>query len=162
MSKNKTIMTIEEISKEILFLLDTEKYKTKEEFFAAFSKHLSIIATKAECIGDDRLTEALDLMREYLPKMECLSQNEKEELTEANKIVGFYIERFSDEGKEDEQMLKDEIHCACLDIEEKYEEYLKACDYARKKEMEYRSKYGEPSGMMNESFYGNMDEDKSN
>lgn len=155
-------MTIEEISKEIPFLLNTEKYKTKEELFAALDKHYSIVATKVEYLGDLRLTEALDTIRKFLPNLEQLSPDEKEEWTEANKIVGFYIERFSDEGKEEEQMLKDEIHCACLDVEEKYEEYIKVCNYARKKEMEYRSKYGEPSGMMNESFYGNMDEDKSN
>lgn len=155
-------MTIEEISKEIPFKLDSEKYKTKEEFFAAYSKHLSIIATKAEYLGDDKLTKALDFLRKSLPKLDCLSPSEKEEWTEANNIVGFYIKRFSDEGKEEEQMLKDEIHCACIDVEEKYKEYLKACDDARMKETEYRSTYGEPSGIMHEDFYNEFNKDDTN
>lgn len=153
-------MTIEEISKEIPFKLDFEKYKTKEEFLAAYSKHLSIVATKAEYLGDEELTKALDLVRKYLPKLECLSQSEKEEWTAANNTVSFYIERFSEDGKEEEQMLKDEIHCACLYVEEKYKEYLRACNDARNKETEYRSIYGEPSGIMQEDFYNDINKDK--
>lgn len=153
-------MTIEDISKEIPFKLDFEKYKTKEEFLAAFSKHLSIVATKAECIGDEKLTGALDIMRKYFPDLENLTKSEKEQWFAACKTITFYIERFSEEGKEEEQILKDDIQCACEDADEKYKEYLRACDEARKLENEYRTKYGEPSGVMREDFYNGTKEDE--
>lgn len=153
-------MTIEEISKEIPFKLDFEKFKTKEEITAAFCKHLSIVATKAECIGDKKLTEALDIMRKYFPDLNHLTKSEDAEWTEASNIIKFYINRFSDEGKEEEQMMKDDILSACQEAEDKYKEYLSACKEARALEKEYRTKYSEPSGMMREDFYKGTNEDE--
>lgn len=145
-------MSIEDIVKEIPFQLDLDKYKTKEQFFEAFNEHLNIVATKAEYLGYEDLTEAIDTMRNYLARIDSLSKTEEEKWKQANETISSYTHRYSDDGREEEQMLKDEINCACMDVKKAYDDYLKACNEARNLEMTYREKYGEPSGRISEDF----------
>lgn len=58
-------MTLEEVIKSIPFDVTTATCEGREEFLSAMDKHLAIAAVKAEAIGVEELTDALDVYRKY-------------------------------------------------------------------------------------------------
>lgn len=161
-------MTIEEIAKDIPFDINplAAKERGETDLFAAFEKHLSVVAVKAETVGDEHLAALIDTVRKnlrgwlidtYSPagSTPSLSPDKKAEVDAAwETIKTQYIDRFSDDGLDAHDMLVGDIEVALEECGKiLHTDFLKACQYARKLEKEYREKYGEPSGLMQEDFY---------
>lgn len=154
-------MTIEEIVKGTPFLVDTTKYHTKENLLKAIDRHLSIVAVKAEIVGDKKFTEAIDVVRKLFPRLGHLSSPKESEWKKASEVVAAYLHRFSEEGKFEEELLRSDIQCAYKEANDLAKKYYKLCDNVRELEKQYRDKYNKPSGAIPEDFYEEnaMDED---
>lgn len=152
-------MTLEEIVKEIPFDIKGTNFAGKEEFFAAIKKHLSIIAVKAEIIGNKELTAALDTLRELIPKIETLTDDEKKAFEKASKVTNEYITAYGAEGQEEQDILAGDIYYICKE----HDELLKRADELHKQacelETKFRNLYGKPSGAIKESSYRGDDDE---
>lgn len=148
-------MTLEEVIQDLPF--SAAPYKTKEELFTAWSKHLSIVAVKAEVVGNKKLTAAIDTLRALIPRIENFTEQEQADFAAASKVVGEFSHRFSKEGEEEKTELQMDILNLCQECDKHRHKAFDLLHKARELEREYRAKYGEPSGSINEKFFEDED-----
>lgn len=126
-------MTIEDILNNIP--LDMNKIKNRNDI----PKHFSVLAAKAEELGDTRLANALDKLKESLDY--CLFGVPEElystDMNNAITTIGIYETKEMD--KEDVQSFYDEIIKKCRDVKERIKDFVQI-------ENEYKKKHGEASG----------------
>jgi len=143
-------MTIDEVIKDLQKGIKASSIGTKEELIAALEKHFSIIAVKAEMIGEARLMEMCDTVKELLPKI--LSGKASEEDTDKLFHILGIIRTRCENYQEERDLLKGDIHNACEEYDRQSLYLRELKDYVCKLENEYRKKYNEPSGIVNLSF----------
>jgi len=150
-------MGIKEILDELPFKVTNEdgSLKSKEAFYSEYDKHLSILATKAEIIGEEELTNAIDILRQCMKKFASNEFTKEDESTLKSSLQTLEAceNRLNDDDLDERLLLRDEITAACQGADEALESYREKRNYVNKLEMEYRKKYGEPSGRMNEDAF---------
>jgi len=88
-------MTLEEVLKSLPFNPEEAGCKNQEEFIAAAERHLAVVAVKAEAIGEEELTDALDTFRSHFRKWaKGEASPEEKALTEAAlSVIGKYTDK---------------------------------------------------------------------
>lgn len=101
-------MTLEEVIKDLPFDAGGSTCHGREEFLAAMDKHLSIVAVKAETIGEEELTDAVDVFRKHFRGWinGTLTAEQKALMDDAEASIKKYTDRIRFPNEDDDDLAK--------------------------------------------------------